>query len=539
LKIAEIKTAMTVYSNKKAALMFDVSKKILWVDDEIEFFRSHVVFLETRGYSVTTAADGDSAVRLVEENPAAYDLVLLDKQMPVKSGNATLEEIKAVRPNLPVVMLTGYQHSAEIAMGKRYEAYLTKPIDPGKLLIACQQILDAGQGASRKLADRYMRAYTDMSARAVGNLDASEWMGLYHSLVKWDIELEGITSDAVTRMHTGLKSDCGKKFCDFAAENYTGWVRGGSNRPPMHVDVLERVVAPELALGRGVLMVVLNGMRLDQFLCMEPELRRNFSVSGLKLMSLLPTISNLCVTALASGCYPDEAAEAEPEVFEPSSASDPIIMKRLMRRGLERAGAPRVKTLFASADGPNGRRHVRSAIETMRKAQTFGVVAIDIIEKVLGSEPSARHTKTSVANEAEFRRRVELEFAGSTVLGVMKEVCGDDCTVLITSGHGHVLCHRASEIYETANKLGPNLRCFIGDRASVDEREVYLFEDLSHLRLPSTIQGNVCLLARENFYLALNESVGSPSNVFQSGGISPEEMIVPLYICRPLAGTAR
>ncbi|GBU20769.1 transcriptional regulator [Fibrobacteres bacterium R8-0-B4] len=518
--------------------MFDVSKKILWVDDEIEFFRSHVVFLETRGYSVTTAADGETAVRLVEENPAAYDLVLLDKQMPVKSGNATLDEIKAIRPNLPVVMLTGYQHSAEIAMGKRYEAYLTKPIDPGKLLIACQQILDAGHGASRKkLADRYLRGYTDMSARAAGVLGASEWMGLYHSLVKWDIELDGVASDAVSRMHTGLKSDCGKKFCDYAAENYTNWVRGGSDRPLMHVDVLEKVVAPELALGRGVLMIVLNGMRLDQFLCMEPELRRNFSVSGMKLMSLLPTLSNFCVTALAAGHYPDEAAAAEPEIFEGASF-DPVAMKRLMRRGLERSGAAKVKTLFASADGPNGRRHVRSAIEAMKKAQTFGVVAVDIIEKVLGTEP-AKHTKTTVTDEAEFRRRVELEFAGSTVLGVMKEVCGDDCTVILTSGHGHVICRRASEVYETANKLGPNPRCFFGNKASVDDREVFLFEDLSHLRLPPTISGKICLLARENFYLALNESAGPPSNVFQSGGVSPEEMVVPLYVCRPLAGTAR
>jgi len=518
--------------------MFDVSKKILWVDDEIEFFRSHAAFLETRGYSVTAVSDGDTAIRLVEENPAAYDLVLLDKQMPVKSGNATLDEIKAIRPNLPVVMLTGYQHNSEIAMGKRYEAYLTKPIDPGKLLIACQQILDAGHSASRKLADRYLRAYTDMSASANGNLGASEWMGLYHSLVKWDIELEGITSDAVSRMHTGLKSDCGKKFCDYAAENYTGWVRGGNNHPPMHVDVLERVVAPELALGRGVLMMVLNGTRLDQFLCMESELRRNFSVSGMKLMSLLPTLSNYCVTALASGLYPDEAAEAEPGIFDADEA-DPIVMKRLMRRGLERVGAAKVKTLFASADGPNGRRHVRSAIEAMRKAQTFGVVAVDIIEKVLGTESGAKHTKTSVTDEAEFRKRVESEFSGSTVLGVMKEVCGDDCTVILTSGHGHVICRRASEVYETEDKLGPNPRCFIGEKASVDEREVFLFEDISHLRLPPASGGKMCLLARENFYLALNERTDPPSNIFQSGGISPEEMILPLYVCRPLAGTAR
>jgi CheY-like chemotaxis protein len=517
--------------------MLDASKKILWVDDEIEFFRSHVIFLETRGYGVTTASGGDEAVKLVHENPGVYDLVLLDKQMPVKSGNATMEEIKEIRPDLPVVMLTGYQHSADIAMGKRYDAYLTKPIDPNRLLIACQQILDSKRGASRKLTDRYLRAYTELSSRANGILSASDWMGLYHSIVKWDIELDEAASDAVSRMHTGLKSDSDKKFCDFAAENYTGWLRGGHGRPQMPVDVLSKVVAPELSLGRGVLMFVLSGMRLDQFLCMEPELRRNFSVSGMKLMSLLPTLPNFSVAALASGFYPDEAAEAIPGLFEAERPA-PVEMKRLMRLGLGRVGAPKTRAHYTSADGPNGRRHVRSAIGAMGRAQTFGVVAIDIIEKVLGAGPAAKRSKTAVADEAEFRRRVEQEFAVSTVLDVIKEACRDTCTVILASGHGHALCRRASEVYETTT-VGKNPRCFFCGKASVDEREVLLLDNLSQFRLPPTACGGMCLMARENFYFSLNGSRGGPPSIFHYGGISLSEMVTPLYICRPLAGTAR
>lgn len=517
--------------------MLDASKRILWVDDEIEFFRSHVIFLETRGYSVATASGGDEAVKMVEENPDAYDLVLLDKQMPIKSGNATMEEIKEIRPDLPVVMLTGYQHSTDIAMGKRYDAYLTKPIDPGRLLIACQQILDSKRGASRKLTDKYLRAYTDLSSRANGTLGASDWMGLYHSIVKWDIEIDGAASDAVNRMHTGLKSDCDKRFCNFASENYTDWVRGGRGRPPMPVDVLSKVVAPELSLGRGVLMIVLNGMRLDQFLCVEPELRRNFSVSGMKIMSLLPTLPDFSVTALASGLYPDEAAEAEPGIFE-GERLDPIAIKRLMRLGLGRVGALKARVHYTSADGPNGRRHVRSTIGAMGRAQTFGVVAINIIEKVLGADSAAKRSKAHVADEAEFRKLVEQEFAGSTVLDVIKEVCCDACTVVLTSGHGHALCRRASEVYE-APTVGQNQRCFFCDKASVDERDVFLLDNLSHFRLPPTARGGMCLMARENFYFSLNGNRGGPRNVFQYGGISLEEMVMPLYICRPLVGTAR
>ncbi|MDR0331269.1 MAG: response regulator [Chitinispirillales bacterium] len=517
-------------------------KKILWVDDEIEFLRSHVMFLETRGYSVTTASNGDEAVRLVGEDDLGYDIVLLDKQMPVKSGNATLDEIKACRPDLPIVMLTGYQHNADIAAGKRYDACLTKPVDPNKLLATCQRVLDAKLSASRKLADKYLRSYTENQTRASGQLSASDWMSLYHTLAKWDVEIDGVGGEGMRQTHTGLKSDCGKTFCGFVAENYTEWIRGRHNRPPMQVDVVRKVIAPELREGRGVLMAVLNGMRLDQFLGIERELRRNFSVSGMKLMSLLPSTADFCVAALASGFYPDEAAEAEPTVFGQGEA-DPIVMKRLMRRGLERAGADKAKAFYASADGVNGRRHVRSAINAMKKGPAFGVVTVDIIRKLCGG--CAADTKPSdppAIDEAAFRRQVDSWFANSTTLSMMKEACGDSCTVVLTSGHGHVFCRRPSEIYET-RQTDLSRRSLFSDRVSVDEREVFLLQELSHFRLPPNEFGAMCLMAREDFYFALHtkgDNIHKPcASSFQNGGISPEEMILPLYVCRPLAGVAR
>ena len=125
---------------------------------------------------------------------------------------------------------------------------------------------------------------------------------------------------------------------------------------------------------------------------------------------------------------------------------------------------------------------------------------------------------------------------------MMKEACGDSCTVVLTSGHGHVFCRRPSEIYETA-QTDLSRRCLVSDRVSVDEREVFLLEDISHFRLPPNTQGNMCLMARENFYLALHtkdDVIHKPCGCsFQNGGISPEEMILPLYVCRPLAGVAR
>ena len=515
-------------------------KKILWVDDEIEFMRSHIAFLETRGYRVTPVSGGDEAVRQLRECGAAYDLVLLDRQMPVKSGGATLEEIKEQWPNLPVVMVTGYQHSADTASGKKFDAYLTKPVDPNRLLLACRETIGAREDASgtRELSDRYLRGYTENQARLGGAMKASDWMSLYTSLARWDLEIDGVENEGVRQMHTGLKSDCGGKFCDFVTENYGRWAAGLPGRPMMAVDILERAAAPELRAGRGVLIVSLNGMRLDQFLAIEPTLRENFSVTAARFMSTLPTLPNFCVTAIASGEYPGPVSEREPGISGMAEgADDPIIMKRIMRGGLARAGFESVKAFFASADGANGRRHLRSAIDAMKKAQTFGIVTQNIMGKFINTDTAGRHSKEAVTDDSVFRKLVESWFVNSAVFGMIKEVCGGSCTVILTSAHGHIFCDRASEVYE-APKITGCPRCLFTGSGSIDEREVFLLEDPAHFKLPPFAPGTKCLMARENHYLNNPERGEDPYRrrvgAFRNGGISPEEMVMPLYICRPL-----
>jgi len=524
--------------------MSGARKRILWVDDEIEYLRSHITFLETRGYSVTIASGGDEAVRILKECGAACDLVLLDKQMPVKSGGATLEEIKELWPDLPVVMVSGYQHDSDVALGKKYDAYIMKPVDHGRLLLACREIIGAREdvsGVAHGLADRYLRFYTEARTRMDGSMKASDWMSLYTSLAKWDLEIEGVDNESARQMHAGLKSDSGGKFCDFVIENYARWAAGRPGRPMMAADLLERAVIPELREGRGVLVVSLNGMRLDQFLTIEPILREKFSVTAARFMAALPTLPGFCVTAVASGEYPGPASDREPGLSDMAAASvdDPIVMKRIMRGGLARAGVENVKAFFASADGANGRRHIRSALDAMKKAQTFGIVAQDILGKFINADTSGRHSKDAVTDDAAFRKVLKSWFADSAIFGMMKETCGDARTVILTSAHGHIFCDRASEVYE-APKLSGATRCLFSESGSVDERKAFLLEDISLFRLPPIAPGTKCLMARENYYLTPPER-SDPSRkrragAFRCGGISPEEMVMPLYICRPLAG---
>jgi hypothetical protein len=318
----------------------------------------------------------------------------------------------------------------------------------------------------------------------------------------------------------------------------------------MSADVLEKVVAPELRSGKSVLMAVLSGMRMDQFIAVEPELKKSFSVSRTRFMSALPTTSDFCMAALAFGGHSDAAFELEPAAFEPAGgACDSGAMKRLMRGGLERAGlgGEKIKTFYASADGAGGKRHIKSAVDAMKKVQAFGIVTTDIIGKFMNAGPSGRPNagrqskETAPDNDAAFRRQVESWFAASEILGMLKEACGESCTAVLTSDHGHVSCGRASEVYETPDVGGAPRHLFC-DRISIDEREAFLLEELAHFRLPPRASGTKCAMARENYDFT---HPGKPDGArgrgrragnFQSGGISLEEMVMPLYVCRPLAG---
>jgi DNA-binding response OmpR family regulator len=78
--------------------------RILWTDDEVEALRSHIFFLEEKGYEIDTCSNGNDTVDLVRQN--SYDLIFLDENMPGLSGIETLQLIKEVRTDIPVVMIT-------------------------------------------------------------------------------------------------------------------------------------------------------------------------------------------------------------------------------------------------------------------------------------------------------------------------------------------------------------------------------------------------------------------------------------------------
>lgn len=116
-------------------------KKLLWVDDEIDLLRSHIIFLSEKGYEVDTAMNGADAIESVKEKN--YDLIFLDEMMAGMGGLETLAQIKDINQNIPVVMITKSEEESLMndAIGGRISDYLTKPVNPSQVLLVCKKFL--------------------------------------------------------------------------------------------------------------------------------------------------------------------------------------------------------------------------------------------------------------------------------------------------------------------------------------------------------------------------------------------------------------
>ena len=120
--------------------------RILWADDEMDLLRPYVIFLEEKGYHVTTVTNGKDAVDLCHKE--SFDIIFLDENMPGLSGLETLSQIKAIDSNIPMVMITKSEEEdiMNMAIGNKIADYLTKPVNPSQILLTLKKnIQKSGQ----------------------------------------------------------------------------------------------------------------------------------------------------------------------------------------------------------------------------------------------------------------------------------------------------------------------------------------------------------------------------------------------------------
>ena len=196
---------------------------LLWVDDEIELLKAHILFLEKKGYEVVTVSNGNDAIE--ECRQKTFDLILLDEMMPGLSGLETLQYIKDIQPATPVVMCTKSEEEniMDQAIGSKIADYLIKPVNPSQILLTLKKNIHQRQIVTEVTQSGYQQNFQQIAMQIDNCKSVQEWMDIYKLLVRWELELSS-TDSSMTEMLSMQKEEANNGFAKFIKKNYLDWV---------------------------------------------------------------------------------------------------------------------------------------------------------------------------------------------------------------------------------------------------------------------------------------------------------------------------
>ncbi len=508
---------------------------ILWADDEIELLQAHVRFLESKDYRVTTVTNGDDALARIEQT--AFDLVLLDETMPGKDGLTTLNEIKDYNPQIPVIMITKNEEESlmEEAIGKRIDDYLTKPVNPSQILMACKKILQKKNIIIEKRSQSYASEISKLSMTLMNIQSPDDWINHALKIARMDMELDAGTDSDFRQILYDQRKESNREFGRYVEKNYHRWVYGKSEGPRLSVDVVPDHVIPRLKKKKKTVLVIIDCMRMDQWFMLEPFFYDRFNVNTEYFFSILPTATPFSRNAIFSGLFPVEIEKAYPELWSLNEDDESLnrYEKELLELQLKRqrvAAQSKYVKIMNNDDARNFEKNLDSYMDSDLLA-----VVINFVDILAHSRSDLPILKEIAPNEAAYRSLTRSWFEHSPFVSIFNKMAGYDADIIVTSDHGSVRGLRAAKVIGD-RETSTSLRYKYGRSLKVDKKHAVYLKNPEEWKLPKRGLNTTYIIAKEDFYFVYptnyHKYLNQYKDSFQHGGISMEEVILPLITLR-------
>ena len=504
---------------------------LLWVDDEIEMLRAHIIFLEKKGYDVTTVNNGNDAIE--ECRKRNFDLVLLDEMMPGITGLETLQQIKEISPSTPIVMVTKSEEEniMDQAIGQKIADYLIKPVNPSQILLALKKNIHKKQIVTEVTQTGYRKEFQDIAMRIMDCNTLDDWKDIYRRLVRWELELSSADSD-MTEMLQMQKEEANNSFAKFVRKNYLSWVAPGTTqRPLMSPDIFKKCVFPAVNNGEKVVLVVIDNFRYDQWRTLAQDIGEMFDVDEDMYMSILPTATQYARNAIFSGLMPEQIERMFPDLWvdEDEEEGKNINEEPLVRTQIERYRRHDTFSYHKINDSAAAERLVERLGELTKN--DINVVVLNFIDMLSHARTESKMVRELANNESAYRSITLSWFRHSVVGELIKALAQTDCTVIITTDHGSIRASKPIKIIGDRN-TNTNLRYKLGKNLNCQSKEVFVVKNPHEAQLPAPNLSTSYVFATGNSFLAYpnnyNYYVSYYKDTFQHGGISMEEMLIPL-----------
>ena len=509
--------------------------QILWVDDEVELLKPYILYLQDKGYHITAVCSGQDAIDCVKREQ--YDIVFLDEQMPGLSGLETLQEIKQHRPEIPVVMITKSEEERimEQAIGQQIADYLIKPVNPSQILMCLKKHVHRKEILVNEANRSYREEFTDIGYMIDTASTLDEFMAIHRTLVRWELQLQEADS-SMSEILKQQRQQADSAFQKYIVRNYESWFTSTEHRPLLSPDLFKRVLFPMLERGDKVFFIVIDNFRYDQWKTIQPMLGDFLTVIEERMYSsILPTATQYARNAIFSGLMPLQIQQMWPDLWVDEEEVDGknLNEKELIQTLLNRYRR-REEFTYYKINESDFCEKITQQLKSLRTP--LNIAVINFIDMLSHSRTDSKMMRELCRDEAAYRSLTLSWFRHSPILAFLQKIAELGYHIVLTTDHGTVHVNNAVQIVGDKN-TNANLRYKVGKSLNCTSKNTFEITHPERVGLPSPNISSSYVFATGHDFFAypnnFNYYAQFYRDTFQHGGISMEEMLIPLVILQP------
>ncbi len=506
--------------------------KILWADDEIDLLRPHIIYLQDKGYSLTAVKSGNEALDIIEK--INFDLIFLDENMPGLSGLEVLSIIKEKYISTPVIMITKSEEESimEEAIGSKISDYLIKPVNPNQILLAIKKNIDSNRLVEEKIAINYQQDFRNLSIKLSSSLNKNEWYEIYKKLIYWELEIDNSGDKSIEEILEMQKSDANAQFFKFIKNNYKDWVNG-INPPLMSHNIFRKKVAPLISDNNPTYMIVIDNLRYDQWKIIEPIILEDFIIQDDDMYtSILPTSTQYARNSMFAGLLPSEIQKRHPNFWrnDEDDGGKNMYEEELLLDNLQMLGKSACKVSYTKITNLNIGRKVAAKISNMKNNE-LNVIVYNFVDMLSHARTDMKVIKELADDDSAYRSLTASWFAHSPLKDIMHQIAAHDANVIVTTDHGTINVNKPTRVIGDRN-VNSNLRYKQGKSLVYQKDDVFEIQNPNEYYLPMQNVSSKYIFAKEDMYFIYqnnyNHFMNLYKNTYQHGGISMEEMLIPI-----------